>query len=368
MHKSGDRYMRKLFMTFITAMAVLTFAACGSSPEATVAPVDTEATEQANGENEMEDNKDLTAEDFAGGIKEDNPYASLPQIVVSTPEPETEHDYAIKEQCPSSMQQPNVRVSYKAAEHVTYYSETCKMDRGVNIMLPSDYSEDKEYGVFYILHGIFGDENSMLASNNKIKEIVSNMVDQGLIEEYILVYPNMYAKDDPNMQPGFDAELVKPYDNFVNDLVNDLMPYIEANYSVKTGRENTLLAGFSMGGRESIYISLMEPDKFGYVCAISPAPGVVPAVDGFMTHEGSFKSEDEMVFTGDVRPDLLMICCGTNDSVVGKFPKSYHEIFERNGVEHTWYEITGANHDENAIKSGFYNFLNQVSYLQKNAE
>jgi len=43
--------------------------------------------------------------------------------------------------------------------------------------------------------------------------------------------------------------------------------------------------------------------------------------------------------------------------VVGKFPLSYHELFEKNNVEHLWYEVPGADHDSNAIRSGIYNFL-----------
>ncbi len=55
-----------------------------------------------------------------------------------------------------------------------------------------------------------------------------------------------------------------------------------------------------------------------------------------------------------------MICAGDHDSVVGKFPLSYHEILEENGSEHIWYEVTGADHDNTAIKSGLYNFLIQI--------
>jgi hypothetical protein len=52
-----------------------------------------------------------------------------------------------------------------------------------------------------------------------------------------------------------------------------------------------------------------------------------------------------------------MICCGTRDGVVGKFPESYHNIMTTNKVEHLWYEVPGADHDSNAIKSGLYNLL-----------
>lgn len=56
------------------------------------------------------------------------------------------------------------------------------------------------------------------------------------------------------------------------------MPYIESHYSVKTGKDNTAIMGFSMGGRESLYISMKRPDLFGYVGAVCPAPGVSPGL------------------------------------------------------------------------------------------
>ena len=184
----------------------------------------------------------------------------------------------------------------------------------------------------------------------------------GIIDETIIVCPNMYASTDPNQQPGFDAESVLPYDNFINDLINDLMPHIESEYSVLTGRENTYLAGFSMGGRETIFIMLKRPELFGYVCAISAAPGIVPTTDKFMSHDGQME-ESEMKFAEDaVEPEVFILCCGTRDSVVGKYPLSYHEILETNGSDHIWYEISGADHDNNAIKSGLYNLFKQIGY------
>ena len=123
-----------------------------------------------------------------------------------------------------------------------------------------------------------------------------------------------------------------------------------------------MLAGFSMGGRETIFITLQRPELFGYVCAISAAPGIVPAKDKFMVHEGQI-SEDEMKFAdGATEPNVFIICCGTRDSVVGQFPKQYHELLETNGANHIWYEINGADHDNNAIKSGLFNLFKQIAF------
>ena len=172
----------------------------------------------------------------------------------------------------------------------------------------------------------------------------------------------MYASSDPDQKPAFDTESCLPYDNFINDLVNDLMPHIESEYSVLTGRENTYLAGFSMGGRETIYIALQRPELFGYVCAISAAPGIVPTTDKFMTHEGMIE-ESQMKFADDATvPEAFIICCGSSDSVVGTYPKQYHEILEQNGSSHIWYEIPGADHDNTAIKSGLFNLFKQIAY------
>ncbi|MBO4421233.1 MAG: esterase family protein [Lachnospiraceae bacterium] len=269
----------------------------------------------------------------------------------------------IDEKCPASVTTTRKDVTYGAFTHGTYYSETCGMDRGYCILLPADYSTEKKYPVLYLLHGIFGNEYSFSQdASNKIKEIVGNMAADGYIEETIIVCPDMYAKTDPAQKPGFDGESCLPYDNFINDLVNDLMPYIEKEYSVLTGRENTYLAGFSMGGRETLFITLQKPELFGYVCAISAAPGIVATTDKFMTHPGMLE-ESEVKFAEDaVTPEVFILCCGSRDSVVGQYPKSYHEMLEANGSDHIWYEIPGADHDNDAIKSGLFNLFKQIAY------
>ena len=313
---------------------------------------------KADSEKVSNSSEDLSS--FASGIKTGDEAAGSDTEFVLNDETE--------EYCPATIETTRSDVEYGEFTHGTYYSETCGLERGYSILLPADYNSDKQYPVLYLLHGIFGDEYSFSQDgNNKIKEIVGNMAADGYIEETIIVCPNMYASSDPDQKPAFDTESCLPYDNFINDLVNDLMPHIESEYSVLTGRENTYLAGFSMGGRETIYITLQRPELFGYVCAISAAPGIVPTTDKFMTHEGMIE-ESQMKFADDaVIPEAFIICCGSSDSVVGTYPKQYHEILEKNGSDHIWYEITGADHDNTAIKSGLFNLFKQIAYDKVNA-
>lgn len=257
--------------------------------------------------------------------------------------------------CPADYSTKKDGVDYGEIVKTNYYSTTCEKQRNVNIVLPAGYSKKKKYPVIYVLHGIFGDENSMLGDGNSgMRIIMGNLVAQGDAKEAILVFPYMFASKTQDVCTAIDAENSAAYDNFVNDLVNDLMPFMEDNYSVATGRKNTAIVGFSMGGRESLAIGLAKPELFGYVGAIAPAPGLVPGRDWAMEHPGQFAEED--VKFDDIMPYLFMVCSGDDDHTVGTFPKSYHELFEKNGVTHVWYEIPGSDHGDPAIASGLYNF------------
>ncbi len=261
--------------------------------------------------------------------------------------------------CPRNTYEKRENVTYGNVIHEAYYSKTTGLERGFNILLPANYNKDKKYPVLYLLHGIFGDEYTLLQDENLfVPEIVKNLHEDGKAVEMIVVFPNMYATSDANQKPSFNQEDVKPYDNFIHDLVNDLIPYIEKNYSVLTEKKNRAIAGFSMGGRESLFIGLKRPDLFGYVGAIAPAPGLVPSMDWAMTHPGQMKEEDLLFHEN--KPFLLFLCCGTDDKTVGKFPECYHKIFTSNNVDHIWYEIPDADHDAQAIRSGVNNFVSCI--------
>ena len=354
--------MLKKNMLICMAMATALLCACGSKPQ---------EENVMTSENVTEATEELSKEELdkfaTGSSTEESAPASTSEE--KTEEPSFVLNGEIEERCPLTFQDTRSDVTYGSYTHGTYYSETCGIERGYSILLPADYSTDKKYPVLYLLHGIFGDENSFSSdANNKIKEIVGNMAADGLIEETIVVCPNMYATSDPAMKPAFNAESCLPYDNFINDLINDLMPHIEAEYAVLTGRENTYLAGFSMGGRETIYITLQKPELFGYVSAISAAPGIVATKDKFMTHPGQLAEADVKFADGAVEPNVFIVCCGTKDSVVGTYPKSYHELLEANGADHIWYEINGADHDNTAIKSGLYNLFKQIAFDKANED
>ena len=94
----------------------------------------------------------------------------------------------------------------------------------------------------------------------------------------IVVMPNgRAAKDD---RPGGDFRRQFPaFAAFEQDLLNDIIPYVESHYSVKADRENRALAGLSMGGGQSLNFGLKHLETFASVAGFSSAPNTRPAAD-----------------------------------------------------------------------------------------
>ncbi|MBQ8623916.1 MAG: SH3 domain-containing protein [Oscillospiraceae bacterium] len=242
-------------------------------------------------------------------------------------------------------------IDYGEIVTITYYSDTCKRERRAKVLLPAGYSEDKTYPVVYALHGYWGDENSLPGDDSlKMQQIIGNAIHNGEAVEMIVVFPYIYASATRETLSGMNAESNAAYDNFINDLVNDLMPYMEKNFSIRTGRKNTAVTGFSMGGRESLYIGFERTDLFGYIGAMCPAPGL----------DVDLLSPSEFKFDKGKEPYLLYITAGSNDGVVGETPAAYHRYLDNNKVQHVWQYIQGAGHDASSIRPHMYNFVRFV--------
>ncbi|MDO4864379.1 MAG: alpha/beta hydrolase-fold protein, partial [Ruminococcus sp.] len=252
---------------------------------------------------------------------------------------------SIVETEPSDSHQQKGGVTYGEIQQKTYYSNTCKRNKKYNVLLPPNYDPSKKYPVMYILHGYYENPDRMLIKGNvesgmPTKQIIGNAIAEGAAKEMICVFPDVYSSATQDAVSGMDNQNNDAYDNFINQLTNDLMPEIEKNYSIKTGKDNTAITGFSMGGRESLLIGMKLADKIGYIGAICPAPGVT----------GSFNWESGK------EPYFLMITGGSNDTVVYDNPKTYHENFEKNGVPHVWHYVNGGYHGDNSINAHLYNF------------
>lgn len=234
---------------------------------------------------------------------------------------------------------------YGERVEIEYQSKTTGTTRKANIILPVGYDKSQTYPVLYLLHGIGGDETEWF--QGKPIEIIGNLQAEEAVVPFITVVPNVRARaNDHDISDIYQQTNFSAFDNFINDLRDDLMPYMQEHYNIYTDREHTAICGLSMGGMESLNIGFSMLDTFGYIGAFSPAPTLNTAL---LTLEGS-----------EYVPYHVMICCGDSDSVVTEVPKGYHEVLEANGVEHVWYQYPDGDHNFTVWNDGLYNFVKNI--------
>lgn len=258
----------------------------------------------------------------------------------------------VVEFAPDSAAAEQAGVTYGTFEKKTYDSKICGRKKNVNVLLPAGYTTDKKYPVLYVLHGYWGNEDALLDAGDaslRLRQIIGNAIAAGEAKDMIVVFPDIYASTTQDKCTGLDAENNAAYDNFINVLTKELMPYIQQNYSVLTGRENTAITGFSMGGREALNIGFSRPDLFGYVGAMCPAPGLTT----------DLIPEDQLKFDG-VSPYLLFVSAGSDDQVVWSSPKTYHDAMTKNKTTHIWHTVTGGDHGGKTIRPHMYNFIRAI--------
>ena len=118
-------------------------------------------------------------------------------------------------------------------EHITYtahnyFGDGEEIEKSANVYLPYGYSEEKRYNVLYLMHGIGGDENEweMTGNSSKVKCMMDNLAYYGDIEPFIVVTPNGRSSSNCTASEDYNSFYV-----FGKELRNDLIPYIEKNYS-----------------------------------------------------------------------------------------------------------------------------------------
>lgn len=176
------------------------------------------------------------------------------------------------------------RFEYESTEYISDDESAKKtpIDRYAMVVLPKDYSKTKKYPVVYMLHGLSDTPESMVGNGilndgAGTQYVVWNAIANGDVKECIVVYPCVCCNEEGKSSFNTDAKTASYYDYIINDLTKVLMPAINKEYSTLTGRENTAVCGFSMGGRETLNIGIRRPDLFSGIGLFNPAPG---ALDG----------------------------------------------------------------------------------------
>ena len=169
------------------------------------------------------------------------------------------------------------KVPHGTVAKVWYESPTAGINRRLTVYTPAGYeTSGKDYPVFYLLHGIGGDENAW-SELGRAAQIIDNLIAQGKAEPMILVMTNGNISQEAC--PGETSEgykvptmmLPKTMEGSFETAFPDVVKFIEKTYRVKKDKAHRAIAGLSMGGFHSLFISINNPDMFDYVGLFSAA-------------------------------------------------------------------------------------------------
>lgn len=242
---------------------------------------------------------------------------------------------------------------YGIIEDVVYYSSILNGSRNATVILPVNYDTNKAYPVMYLLHGMGGNNHSWI--NMGAEYVAWNLRNEGLAKDMIIVCTDGFVSYGDESESS-DEEVGKAYDALEEDLIKNIMPYVREHYTILEGRENTAVAGYSLGGRAALSLGFKNPELFGYVGAFSPASEVIPNEDYvsvLSTRLEKFEIRDGLDFK------LLFICVGNEDEACGDSSRYYEEALTSENIKHIYYEMPGY-HDGDVWQNGLYNFIKRI--------
>jgi enterochelin esterase family protein len=212
-------------------------------------------------------------------------------------------------------------------ETIQYDSKTVGIPRKMVIYTPPEYSTDNKYPVLYLLHGIGDTEVGW--TQNDAHVVLDNLYAEKKIVPMIVVMPNGRATADPPPANVFDRSQFAAFGNFENELLNDVIPFVESHYSVQADRDHRALAGLSMGGGQSLNFGLAHLDTFAWIGGFSSAPNTLPAAELI---------DDPPDVAKNLR--LLWISCGDSDRLLN-ISEGFHKALDEMKVPHIWHVDSG---------------------------
>jgi enterochelin esterase-like enzyme len=242
------------------------------------------------------------------------------------------------------------KVPHGSLAAVYYYSTALGRTRRMHVYTPPGYEAGSgKYPVFYLLHGA-GDSDDSWTSVGRANFILDNLIAAKKAVPMIVVMPAGHTSREM-FRPPVPGQPVR--DEFAEDFVNDLVPYVETHYRVLTDRPNTAIAGLSMGGGQTLNISMSHLDKFAYVGVFSsgvfsrgprPAAGAAappPSVPSEWIQQHSANLEDAKLKPG---LKLLWFSTGSEDRLIpiSKVTVStlkdhgFKPVFLESAGGHTW--------------------------------
>jgi enterochelin esterase-like enzyme len=209
----------------------------------------------------------------------------------------------------------------------------------MGVYTPAGYDPNgtEKLPVLYLIHGMT-DTYETWFKVCQMNNILDNMIAKGQAKRMIVVmpyanpYPEMIAQGKAQAYDAMDVKLT------TKEFVEEVIPFIEKNYNVIADADHRAIAGFSLGGRQTLAAGFGNPDKFHYVAAYAPAifgnEYETNFTNGTYKPMSDLKKQLKFMFLGTGKEDFLISASQGLDKYLTD--QGLKHTFYNPGGGHTW--------------------------------
>ncbi len=209
-----------------------------------------------------------------------------------------------------------------------YRSRPLRGLRPLVVYTPPGYGETSErrYPVLYLFHGS-GDSEGAWTVVGRAHLILDNLIAQKKARPMVIVMPDGHVS--PPLPPAEAS--ARALEAFEQDLLDEVVPFVELHYRVRADREHRGIVGLSMGGSQALTIGLRHRERFAFVGGFSSAARSALEAAEAAALEGSHAGRGLK---------LLWFACGKDDRLL-ESNQQLDALLTRRGVRHEFHETEG---------------------------
>ncbi len=224
-------------------------------------------------------------------------------------------------------------VPHGQLREVFFHSKSTNSERRAFVYTPPDYdqSADKRYPVLYLQHG-YGENEYGWGAQGHAGRIMDNLIAKGKAKPFIIVMT--YGMTNEIRMGGMAEFKIEPFQTV---LIDELIPYVDANFRTLADQPNRAMAGLSMGGMETKTITLKNLGVFSHIGLFSGG-SIAP---GDIADMAAFKEKNKLVFVSYGSREIG----NGNQPRRGGDPKAAVEALKAAGVNSVFYVSPDTAHE-----------------------
>lgn len=250
-------------------------------------------------------------------------------------------------------------VAHGELRTLTYHSKALNFERRVYVWTPPGYTgTDEPLPVLYFYHG-FGDSGLSAIDQGRIPQIMDNLLAEGKIKPMLVVVPDTET-DIPeavaeNFPPQERRKTFYPLNAKAADkeLMNDIIPLIDARFNVRKDADGRALAGLSQGGYQALVSGMNHLESFGWLATFSGVTTTTVPDAGVEAQLNNPQAINKQLRN-------FTVVVGEKDAVTGKDIAGLKAELEKQNIKFDYHEFPGLNHEMDVWRPAYAEFVQKL--------